>query len=182
MIKIWKPTANSLELLATLESTNDAVLTLAVRETTLFAGHQGGVIKVRPPIPDPSLIPLQIWDLDTLICIRNLRPHKEDILTISVIDSDFYSGCASGKVQHWDKGFNLVNTWKAHDHIVLASCSSGDARGTGGHLITGGNDAIIKVSGSLVRERLTGRADLGLSRGRASEGGGTAGIPRSVEG
>ena len=54
-------------------------------------------------------------------------------------------------MQCWDKGFNLAATWKAHDGIILASSSSGDSVATGGHLITGGNDAKIKVSRTACR-------------------------------
>lgn len=59
-IKIWKPTTSSLILLRTLESTSDAVLTLAIKESTLFAGHQGGVIKVRD-IRSASELFLMSW-------------------------------------------------------------------------------------------------------------------------
>ena len=37
---------HSLKEVAALESSSDAVLALASRDNTLFAGHQGGVIKV----------------------------------------------------------------------------------------------------------------------------------------
>jgi hypothetical protein len=46
-IKLWKLAAHSLEHVATLESSSDAVLALTTRDSTVFAGHQGGVIKVR---------------------------------------------------------------------------------------------------------------------------------------
>ena len=48
-VKLWTMQGNSIELLQTLESESDAVLSLACRDNTLYAGHQGGVIKVRPP-------------------------------------------------------------------------------------------------------------------------------------
>lgn len=46
-INLWQPGLEDLALLATLESEYDAVLAFAARDNTLFAGHQGGVIKVR---------------------------------------------------------------------------------------------------------------------------------------
>ena len=79
LIKIWKPTASKLTLLATLESTSDAVLTIAARDSTIFAGHQGGVIKVRSPLTRRIFILTriaQIWDLDTFICVRNLKSQN----------------------------------------------------------------------------------------------------------
>lgn len=45
-INLWQPGLDDLALLATLESEYDAVLAFAARDNTLFAGHQGGVIKV----------------------------------------------------------------------------------------------------------------------------------------
>lgn len=47
LVKLWRPTTSDLLPVATLTSDCDAVLTLAVRDNTLFAGHQGGAIKVR---------------------------------------------------------------------------------------------------------------------------------------
>lgn len=64
-VKLWRPTTSDLLPLATLSSTGedcDAVLALATKDNTLFAGHQGGVVRV--------------WDLDTLTCVRVLRPHE----------------------------------------------------------------------------------------------------------
>lgn len=46
VIKLWEMNQHSLKEVAALESTCDAVLALASRDNTLFAGHQGGVIKV----------------------------------------------------------------------------------------------------------------------------------------
>lgn len=74
-----------LKHLATLSSTSDAVLTLAVRDNTVFAGHQAGAIKVRSMkllwcVEWSHEKPLQVWDLDTLTCIRTLRPHLVSLI------------------------------------------------------------------------------------------------------
>lgn len=45
-VKLWQLGQHELKPLKTLASTSDAVLTLAARDNTLFAGHQGGNIKV----------------------------------------------------------------------------------------------------------------------------------------
>ncbi|GAA5844298.1 hypothetical protein JCM9279_001759 [Rhodotorula babjevae] len=130
LVKLWHPTTSDLLPVATLTSDCDAVLTLAVRDNTLFAGHQGGVIKV--------------WDLDTLTCVRVLRPHQHDILTLSVLSTSLFSGSASGTLQRWDlRSFALVGEWDAHKSIVLSSeVIGGEGRGL---LLTGGNDASLKV-------------------------------------
>ncbi|GAA5842241.1 hypothetical protein JCM3766R1_005079 [Sporobolomyces carnicolor] len=127
-VKLWEINQHSLRELAILESSSDAVLALAGRDNTLFAGHQGGVIK--------------IWDLDTLTCIRTLRPHSLDILNLTTIGDHLYSGASNGTIQRWDRSFKLVHEWQAHDKIVLSSEASFML---GKHLLTGGSDAALKV-------------------------------------
>ncbi|GAA6037565.1 hypothetical protein JCM8097_006116 [Rhodosporidiobolus ruineniae] len=145
LVRLWKPTQSDLLPLSTLEypgSTNgDAVLALAVRDNTVFAGHQGGVIR--------------IWDLDTLTCIRVLRPHNHDILTLSILpsSSSLFAGSADGTIQRYDSSFRLVHQWSAHGasssapaspSIVLSSeISTGRERGN--KLLTGGNDASVRI-------------------------------------
>ncbi|GAA5984956.1 hypothetical protein JCM11641_005597 [Rhodosporidiobolus odoratus] len=132
LVRLWRPTVTDLLPLSTLEypnsSNGDAVLALAVRDSTVFAGHQGGVIRV--------------WDLDTLTCIRVLRPHDHDVLTLTVHSSSLFSGLADGSIQRWDSSFRLVHQWHAHDSIVLSSEIS---FAKGNKLITGGNDASVRV-------------------------------------
>ncbi|GAA5877521.1 hypothetical protein JCM3774_005895 [Rhodotorula dairenensis] len=132
-INVWQPGVHDLTLLATLESEYDAVLAFAARDNTLFAGHQGGVIKV--------------WDLDSLTCVRILRPHRHDILALSVLGSSLFSCAANGTVQRWDlRTFRLGGEWLAHHNIVLASDVRTLRRSrTQGWLLTGGNDATVKI-------------------------------------
>ncbi|GAA5875874.1 hypothetical protein JCM1840_002961 [Sporobolomyces johnsonii] len=139
-IKLWEMAHHDLKEVATLESNSDAVLALAARDNTVFAGHQGGVIK--------------IWDLDTLTCIRNLHPHSHDILTLSVLGDHLYSGGADGTIHRWDKSFKLVHRWKAHHNIVLSSETSFSK---GKHLLTGGNDASLKVWDIVDEDKSLGR-------------------------
>jgi di- and tripeptidase len=141
---------HNLKEIATLESSSDAVLALASRDNTLFAGHQAGVIKVGfPPHITESCYVLtlldpgsQIWDLDTLTCIRTLHPHSLDILSLTVLGDHLYSGASNGTIQRWDRSFQLVHEWQAHDNIVLSSEASFTL---GKHLLTGGSDASLKV-------------------------------------
>ncbi|BGP27612.1 hypothetical protein JCM10295v2_006586 [Rhodotorula toruloides] len=132
-VKLWRPTTSDLLPLATLSSTGedcDAVLALATRDNTLFAGHQGGVVRV--------------WDLDTLACVRVLRPHEHDVLALSVLSSSLYAGCANGWIKQWDlRTFKLEQAWEGHKSIVLSS--EGCKTGGGGWLLTGGNDACVKI-------------------------------------
>ncbi|ORY68046.1 hypothetical protein BCR35DRAFT_294767 [Leucosporidium creatinivorum] len=134
--------SSALTPVATLESSSgDAVLAVAGRENTVFAGHQGGVVKV--------------WDLDTFTCVRTLRPHHHDILTLTLLgppsSPTLFSGASDGTIQRWDRGFNLVQSWEGHQGIVLASTSTGGAGlgagggGFGRRLLTGGSDNVLKI-------------------------------------
>jgi len=69
---------------------------------------------------------------------------QHDILTLSVLSTSLFSGSANGSLQRWDlRSFALVGEWEAHRSIVL---SSEVVRGEGrGLLLTGGNDASLKV-------------------------------------
>ncbi|KAK4046917.1 hypothetical protein OIO90_006399 [Microbotryomycetes sp. JL221] len=167
-LKVWRMQQHELELVTTLESTSDAVLTVATRDSTVFAGHQGGVVK--------------IWDLDTFTCVRNLRPHGHDILTLTVSGDFLYAGSGDGTVQRWDKAFNLVSSWTAHDGIALSSCitpttssnmssvatTRRKSRVRGGtKLLTGGNDNIVRLWDA--RDDETRSSDEGLTKGFQGE-------------
>ncbi|BGP20053.1 hypothetical protein JCM10213_003563 [Rhodosporidiobolus nylandii] len=138
LVRIWRPSVSDLVQLSTLEhpdsSNGDAVLALAVRDNTVFAGHQGGIIR--------------IWDLDTLTCVRVLRPHGHDILTLTVLPNALFAGCANGSIQRFDSSFRPVHQWDAHpgksatEGIVLSSEVSFVK---GNKLVTGGNDASVRL-------------------------------------
>ncbi len=119
-------TPSSLVPVATLSSTSDAVLTLAVRDSTAFAGHQGGVIKV--------------WDLDTFTCVRDLRLHEHDILTLTTLGDSFYAGASNGIVHQFDKALHLVRQWQAH--VIALSSTTRTTEAGHRQLITGGNKKV----------------------------------------
>lgn len=64
---------------------------------------------------------------------------QSDILSISVIGNSFWTASASGVIQHYDAQFAPHDSWKAHEGIALASVAHES------HLITAGNDALLKV-------------------------------------
>lgn len=72
---------------------------------------------------------------------------QHDILALSVLSSSLFSSAANGTVQRWDlRTFRLGGEWLAHDNIVLASDVRTLRRSrTQGWLLTGGNDATVKV-------------------------------------
>ena len=142
------------------------MLAITGKENTVYAGHQGGVIKVgflRPLSLFTELTPSRRADLGSRYihlrqnteASRGMLPPlpvlrltltiglgQHDILTLTLLGTSLYSGAANGTLQRWNKAFNLVHTWPAHDDIVLASTSTQEG---GRRLLTGGNDATLKV-------------------------------------
>lgn len=57
-IKLWRTAYSELVPVTTLESSNDAVLAIAAKDNTVFAGHQGGVVKVRVYLQASAKLPL----------------------------------------------------------------------------------------------------------------------------
>jgi di- and tripeptidase len=70
----------------TFQCNHGAVLSLAGRRETIYAGCQDGYVKV--------------WDLETRTLVRTLIVQESvDVLSLSVMHSDFYACCADGQVQ-----------------------------------------------------------------------------------
>ncbi|KAI0927550.1 hypothetical protein AcV5_008062 [Taiwanofungus camphoratus] len=110
-VKLWQlSSANPTPvLLHTFNcATGGAVLALAARGETVFAGCQDGHVKV--------------WDLETRTLVRTLIVVENvDILSLSMLNSDLYTCSANGEVQRWSASFNLTGSWSAHEGIVLSS-------------------------------------------------------------
>ncbi|KAH8921636.1 Zn-dependent exopeptidase [Atractiella rhizophila] len=135
-IKIWSLKRTEMKLLVTLSGRADAVMSLAIVESTLYAGHQGGIIKV--------------WDLETMTCIRTLKGHKDDVLSLSVVGRELFSASANGQVVRWSPSLNKVASWVAHDGRALSIASLvDDGRNV---LFTGGSDNCVKVWDLVVEE------------------------------
>ncbi|PCH40332.1 glutathione degradosome [Wolfiporia cocos MD-104 SS10] len=150
-VKLWQlAPGNPIPILAhTFECCMGAVLTLAVRGETVYAGCQDGHVKV--------------WDLETRTFVRSLIVVENvDILSLSMLHSDLYACSADGEVQRWSATFDLTASWKAHEGIVLSSIVTAlpslpnpdaDDNTRDGHdtgevrfaLITGANDDNIKL-------------------------------------
>ncbi|CDO74568.1 hypothetical protein BN946_scf184771.g4 [Trametes cinnabarina] len=154
-VKLWQlPSGrrqdDAPQLLHTFDCGAGAVLALAVRGDTVFAGCQDGLVKV--------------WDLETRTLVRTLLVvelwacprllfQNVDILSMSILHSDLYVCSANGDVQRWSASFDLLGSWRAHEGIILSSIItrlpvSDDAQADGGEkftLVTGGNDDMIKI-------------------------------------
>ncbi|KAI0325048.1 Zn-dependent exopeptidase [Cubamyces sp. BRFM 1775] len=128
------------KLLHTFDCGAGAVLALAVRGDTVFAGCQDGLVKV--------------WDLETRTLVRTLLVVENvDILSMSMLHSDLYVCSANGDIQRWSASFDLVGSWHGHEGIILSSIitrvpssdTAQEKRGENFTLVTGGNDDMIKV-------------------------------------
>ncbi|KZT09086.1 Zn-dependent exopeptidase [Laetiporus sulphureus 93-53] len=109
-VKLWQlaPGNPTPILLHTFECCTGAVLAVAVRGETVFAGCQDGHVKV--------------WDLETRTLVRILIVVENvDILSLSLLHSDLYVCSANGEVQRWSSQFDCTASWKAHEGIVLSS-------------------------------------------------------------
>ncbi|KZP01327.1 glutathione degradosome [Calocera viscosa TUFC12733] len=137
-VKIWACTPTGLILRTTLNGAGAGVLSLAVREDTVYAGCQSGFIKV--------------WDLETGAVIRTIiAQENEDVLALTLLGSDLYAASANGQIQRWNGSFEQTASWSAHDGSVLSTIVvaprggiSSDSRETY-QLVTGANDATMKL-------------------------------------
>ncbi|QRW20092.1 Gly-Xaa carboxypeptidase [Rhizoctonia solani] len=120
------PTAPSAE--ETDEDVGGAVLALAVRDGTIFAGGQAGRVAV--------------WDVETVTLVRVLvAAEGVDVLSLSVLGQDLYACTADGYVHRWSSTFQHTAVYHAHSGIILSSI----AIASSGVLITGAGDSSVKI-------------------------------------
>lgn len=131
-VKLWNCMSSGPKLLHTFECSHGAVLSLAARSDTVFAGCQDGYVKV--------------FDLETKTLVRTIIVQENvDILSSSMMHSDLFTCSANGQVQRWSPSFNCTSTWKAHDGIVLSSVITQSTEANGFVLVTGANDGFVKI-------------------------------------
>ncbi|KAI5989043.1 glutathione degradosome [Pisolithus albus] len=131
-VKLWNCMSSGPKLLHTFECSHGAVLSLAVRNDTVFAGCQDGYVKV--------------FDLETKTLVRTIIVQENvDILSLSMLHSDLFTCSANGQVQRWSPSFNCTSSWKAHDGIVLSSVITRSTEANGFVLVTGANDGFVKI-------------------------------------
>lgn len=117
-IKIWALAADkggAISELKTLESGDEAVLTLTIDDTLLYSGRAGGDINV--------------WDLETCQLVRRIESHVVDVLTLCVGHGSVFSGSANGAVKVRGTCFpHLIRTADRSSNSVLAmsACMNGE--------------------------------------------------------
>ncbi|PFH53886.1 hypothetical protein AMATHDRAFT_44936 [Amanita thiersii Skay4041] len=136
-VKIWNCSQEGPILVATFEFTHGAVLALASRGDTLYAGCQDGYVKV--------------LDLETQTLVRTIivQEVSVDILALSIVGSDLYTCSADGWIKRWSSSFDCTGSWEGHTGIALSSIiySLSQDRVAAYRLATGGNDERVKVWG-----------------------------------
>ncbi|EJU03191.1 glutathione degradosome [Dacryopinax primogenitus] len=137
-VKMWDCTPTGLILRTTLNGASGGVLSLAVREDTVYGGCQSGFIKV--------------WDLETGAVIRTITAQEnEDVLALTLLGTDLYAASANGQIQRWNGSFEQTASWHAHEGSVLSALIVApraevihDNRSQY-QLVTGANDATMKL-------------------------------------
>lgn len=113
VVKFWKLDPANHGAVSELYSLDDgreeghAILSIALDGTFLFSARSGGEIDV--------------WDLETRQLVRNLKAHRDDVLTICVGGGFLFSASVTGYFRKFDKQYQLKSRLKAHDGRILAS-------------------------------------------------------------
>ncbi|EGN97989.1 hypothetical protein SERLA73DRAFT_169073 [Serpula lacrymans var. lacrymans S7.3] len=131
-VKLWKCGPAGPTLTHTFDCCDGAVLSLAAREETIYAGCQDGYVK--------------IWDLETKTLVRTIIVQENvDVLSLSLMQSDLYTCSANGQIQRWSLSFDCTASWRAHDGIVLSSIVTRSKGSKSFFLLSGANDGMINV-------------------------------------
>lgn len=113
VVKLWRlnpQRAGAPEENFTLDDGRDeghSILSIALEGTFLFSGRSGGEVDV--------------WDLETKQLVRNIKAHRDDVLTISVGGGYLFSAAITGYVRKFDRQYEQKGRFKAHDGRILAS-------------------------------------------------------------
>lgn len=133
IVKIWDCDSPTPIIVHEFDCSHGAVLALAGKGDTIYAGCQDGYVKV--------------FDLETKTLVRTIIVQEGiDILAISMLNSDLYTCSANGWVKRWSASFDCVAAWQAHQGIALSSLIT-KKNGTEDkfHLLTGGNDGHVEL-------------------------------------
>lgn len=135
VIRLWKLDAQNGGAIEPLYSLDDgreeghAILSVAMEGTFLYSGRSGGEVDV--------------WDLETRQLVRNLKAHKDDVLTICVGGGFLFTAAVTGHVRKFDRQYQVKNSLKAHEGRILASAFSSHAQRP--VYVTGSNDNSLAV-------------------------------------
>ena len=135
VVKLWKLDAKNGGAPEDLYHLDDgreeghSILSISVEGTFLYSGRSGGEVDV--------------WDLETRQLVRNLKAHRDDVLTISIGGGFMFSAAVTGFVRKFDHQYKLKSRLKAHDGRILASAFTYHRKTP--VYVTGGSDNTIAV-------------------------------------
>ncbi|KAF2092255.1 beta-Ala-His dipeptidase [Saccharata proteae CBS 121410] len=135
IIKIWGLDAKNGGAPYELQQLDDGreegtpVLSFVLDGTFLYSGRPSGEINV--------------WDLETKQLVRSLKANIGDVLSISVGGGFLFGAGDKGIVQKFNRQYEPVTRFQAHDGLVLASAFT--AHNNRPLYVTGGNDATIAI-------------------------------------
>lgn len=116
VIKLWKLDAQKDGAVDELYHLDDgreeghSILSIALEGTFVYSGRSGGEVDV--------------WDLETRQLVRNIKAHRDDVLTICFGGGFLFTAAVTGYVRKFDRQYQLKNRLKAHDARILASAFS----------------------------------------------------------
>lgn len=135
VVKLWRLDANNGGAIEPLYELDDgreeghSILTMAIDGTFLYTGRTGGEIDV--------------WDLETHQLVRNIKAHRDDVLSICVGGGFLFSAAVTGYVRKFDHQYQLKSRMKAHEGRVLASAFTFHKRRP--VYVTGASDSSLAV-------------------------------------
>jgi di- and tripeptidase len=135
MVKLWtldEANEGAIEQLYELDDGREeghSILTLAVDGTFLYTGRSGGEIDV--------------WDLETHQLVRNIKAHRDDVLSVCVGGGFLFSAAVTGYVRKFDRQYQLKSRLKAHGGRVLASAFTYHNRRP--IYVTGASDSTLAI-------------------------------------
>lgn len=134
-VKLWRLDAQAggaIEELYTLDDGREeghSILSIALDGTFLYTGRSGGEVDV--------------WDLETHQLVRNIKAHRDDVLTICVGGGFLFSAAVTGYVRKFDRQYALKSRLKAHEGRIL--CSAFTYNQDRPIYVTGASDSTLAI-------------------------------------
>ena len=135
LIRVWRIEPNvggAITELYTLEDgreEGESILSLAREGSFLYSGRLDGEVNV--------------WDLETKQLVRSLKTRTGDVLTMSIGGGFLFTGGVTGIIEKFNRHYESVSTFKAHDGLILASAFT--MHNDKPIFVTGGNDHTIDI-------------------------------------
>jgi di- and tripeptidase len=135
IVKLWTLDENNEGAIEQLYELDDgreeghSILTLAIDGTFLYTGRSGGEVDV--------------WDLETHQLVRNIKAHRDDVLSVCVGGGFLFSAAVTGYVRKFDRQYQLKSRLKAHEGRVLASAFTFHKRRP--IYVTGASDSTLAI-------------------------------------